>query len=70
MPIFGVIPIIKLQHDTESTIKQSKTMKSDMESKSTYLFWEVSYVQSLEKCWHKVKNVLRAVTSGHPNAHE
>ena len=31
-------PIIKLQHDTETTIKQSKTMKNDMESKSTYLF--------------------------------
>ena len=32
MQIFGVIPFIKLQNDTETTVKQWKIMKNDMES--------------------------------------
>ena len=32
MRIFEVIPIIKLQNDTSTTIKQWKTMKNEMES--------------------------------------
>ena len=32
MRIFGVIPFIKLQNDTQTTIKRRKTMKNQMES--------------------------------------
>ena len=43
MQIFRVIPFIKLQNDTETTVKWWKTMKNEMES-YTYLFL-------VELCW-------------------
>ena len=32
MRIFGVIPFIKLQNDTKTTVKRQKTMKNEMAS--------------------------------------
>ena len=32
MRIFGVIPFLKLQNDTQTTVKRWKTMKNKMES--------------------------------------
>ena len=39
--MFRVIPFVKLQNDL--TVKQLKTMKNEMRSKVTYLFW-LNYV--------------------------
>ena len=35
MQILGAIPFVKLQNDTKTTIKRWKTMKSEMEKKSS-----------------------------------
>ena len=55
-----VTPFVKLQNDTETTVKQSKTiLKNEMRKEITYLFVCVCVwlflcmcVQCLEECWH------------------
>ena len=38
LQIFGVIPFVKLQNNTKTTVKRLKTMKFEMRSEITYLF--------------------------------
>ena len=37
--VFGVIPFVKLQNDTETTVKRLKTTKNEMRSEITSRFW-------------------------------
>ena len=56
----GLCPFIKLQNGTSTTIKRLKTMKNEMESKSTYLFLveQAAFFQALDIAQPPKRQVL------------
>ena len=51
--MFGIIPFVKLQHDTWTTVKGLQTMKNEMKNEITFVAvvvdWAIVFLSS--ECW-------------------